>query len=132
MVHTPAQFTPIDLLAAQLECEVIILPTGAHVFRSGQQAGSIHGLRRGIVELLSDSGEKLWYRAGELFSFEDIVVRDGHYRSNAIARTPVEILRLDRLSFLNLMHNHPTLAVMLIAHQHERLREQRASGTYCY
>jgi hypothetical protein len=30
------------------------------------------------------------------------------------------------------MHNHPTLAILLIAQQHERLREQRTSGTCCY
>ena len=38
----------------------------------------------------------------------------------------------DRLRFLNLLHNHPTLAILLIAQQHDRLREQRSSGTCCY
>ena len=78
------------------------------------------------------AGEKLCYRPGELFSYQDIVWRDGIYRNDAFARTPVEILRLDRLRFLNLLHNHPTLAVLLISQQHERLREQRTSGTCCY
>jgi len=49
-----------------------------------------------------------------------------------VARTPVEVVRLDRLRFLNLLHNHPTLALLLIGQQHERLREQRTSGTCCY
>jgi CRP-like cAMP-binding protein len=49
-----------------------------------------------------------------------------------VARTPVELVRLGRLRFLNLLHNHPTLAVQLIGQQHERLREQRASGTCAY
>jgi CRP-like cAMP-binding protein len=44
----------------------------------------------------------------------------------------VEVLRLDRLRFMNLLHNHPTLALQLIGLQHERLREQRSSGTCCY
>lgn len=132
MVATPTLTTPIELLAAQVDCEVIILPTGAYVFKAGQRSDSIYGLRRGIVELLGDQGEKLCYRAGELFSYEDIVWRDGCYRGHAIARTPVEILRLDRLRFFNLLHNHPTLSILLIAQQHERLREQRASGTCCY
>ena len=132
MVATPAVTTPIELLAAQVDCEVITLPTGAPVFRAGQPADAIYGVRRGIVEVIGEKGERLCYRSGELFSYEEIVWRDGVYRNEAIARTPVEILRLERLRFLNLLHNHPTLAILLIGQQHERLREQRTSGTCCY
>ena len=63
---------------------------------------------------------------------EDEVWREGVHRSDAVALTPVEVVRLDRLRFLNLLHNHPTLAILLIAQQHDRLREQRSSGTCCY
>ena len=79
-------------MAAQVESEILTLPTGAGVFERGQPADSIYAMRRGIVE----------------------------------------VLRLERLSFLNLMHHHPTLALLLIGQQHERLREQRTSGTCCY
>ena len=123
---------PIELMAAQVDCEVLTLPTGAKVFSRGSRADSIYGVRRGIIEVIGQVGEKLCYRPGELFSYQDIVWRDGIYRNDAFARTPVEILRLDRLRFLNLLHNHPTLAVLLISQQHERLREQRTSGTCCY
>ncbi|MCP9910546.1 Crp/Fnr family transcriptional regulator [Cyanobium sp. BA20m-p-22] len=119
-------------MAAQVDCEILTLPTGAKVFSRGERADSIYGARRGIVELVGEGGEKLCYRPGELFSYQDIVWGDGCYRNEALARTPVEILRLDRLRFLNLLHNHPTLAVLLISQQHERLREQRTSGTCCY
>jgi hypothetical protein len=44
----------------------------------------------------------------------------------------VELAKIGRVPFLNLLHNHPTLAVMLISQQHERMREQRDSGTICY
>ena len=124
--------TPLELMSAQVECEVLTLPTGSKVFSRGSRADSIYGVRRGIIEVISESGEKLCYRPGELFSYQDILWRDGIYRNEAVARTPVEILRLDRLRFLNLLHNHPTLAVLLISQQHERLREQRTSGTCCY
>ncbi|MDP4706802.1 MAG: Crp/Fnr family transcriptional regulator [Cyanobium sp. MAG_137] len=124
--------TPLELMAAQVDCEVLTLPTGSKVFSRGSRADSIYGVRRGIIEVISESGEKLCYRPGELFSYQDILWRDGIYRNEAFARTPVEILRLDRLRFLNLLHNHPTLAVLLISQQHERLREQRTSGTCCY
>ena len=132
MVASVSITTPLELMAAQVECEVVTLPTGSKVFSRGSRADSIYGVRRGIIEVISESGEKLCYRPGELFSYQDILWRDGIYRNEAFARTPVEILRLDRLRFLNLLHNHPTLAVLLISQQHERLREQRTSGTCCY
>jgi CRP-like cAMP-binding protein len=132
MVASVTITTSLELLAAQVDCEVLTLPTGSKVFSRGSRADSIYGVRRGIIEVIGESGEKLCYRPGELFSYQDILWRDGIYRNEAVARTPVEILRLDRLRFLNLLHNHPTLAVLLISQQHERLREQRTSGTCCY
>ncbi|MCP9780955.1 MULTISPECIES: cyclic nucleotide-binding domain-containing protein [Cyanobium] len=132
MVASVTFTTSLELLAAQVDCEVLTLPTGSKVFSRGSRADSIYGVRRGIIEVIGESGEKLCYRPGELFSYQDILWRDGIYRNEAVARTPVEILRLDRLRFLNLLHNHPTLAVLLISQQHERLREQRTSGTCCY
>jgi len=132
MVASATITTPLELMAVQVDCEVLTLPTGSKVFSRGSRADSIYGVRRGIIEVISESGEKLCYRPCELFSYQDILWRDGIYRNEAVARTPVEILRLDRLRFLNLLHNHPTLAVLLISQQHERLREQRTSGTCCY
>ena len=132
MVTSPTPATPIELVAAQVECETIALPTGAQVFKRGFRANAIYGVRRGIVELSGEQGEKTCYRPGELFRYLDIVWREGLHRSDAVALTPVEVLRLDRLRFLNLLHNHPTLAILLIGQQHDRLREQRASGTCCY
>lgn len=132
MVASPTPTTPIELMAAQVECEIITLPTGAQVFQRGATANAIYGVRRGIVELTGEQGEKTCYRPGELFRYLDIVWREGLHRSHAVALTPVEVLRLDRLRFLNLLHNHPTLAILLIGQQHDRLREQRASGTCCY
>ena len=132
MVASVAITTPLELMAVQVDCEVLTLPTGSKVFSRGSRADSIYGVRRGIIEVIGESGERLCYRPGELFSYQDILWRDGIYRNETVARTPVEILRLDRLRFLNLLHNHPTLAVLLISQQHERLREQRTSGTCCY
>jgi CRP-like cAMP-binding protein len=132
LVVTPTCTTPLELLAAQVDCELFSLPTGAHVFSRGASATAIYAVKRGIVELEGTTAERICYRPGELFSYQDIVWRQGEHRSDAVARTPVEILRLDRLRFLNLLHNHPTLAVLLIAQQHDRLREQRTSGTCVY
>jgi CRP-like cAMP-binding protein len=131
LVHSGAN-SAIDLMAVQVETERLTLPTGATVFERGRSADSIYGIRRGIVELIGNEEEKLCYRPGELFCYQDIVWGAGAHRNTAIARTPVEILRLERLRFLNLLHNHPTLALLLIGQQHDRLREQRTSGTCCY
>jgi CRP-like cAMP-binding protein len=132
LVATPTSTTPLELLTYQVDCELFSLPTGSHVFSRGASANAIYAVKRGIVELQATSAERICYRPGELFSYQDIVWRQGEHRSDAVARTPVEILRLDRLRFLNLLHNHPTLAVLLIAQQHDRLREQRTSGTCVY
>ena len=132
MVATPTSTIPLELLAAQVDCELFSLPTGAHVFSRGASANAIYAVKRGIVELEGPTAERICYRPGELFSYQDIVWRQGEHRSNAVAQTPVEILRLDRLRFFDLLHNHPTLALLLIAQQHERLREQRTSGTCVY
>ena len=132
MVATPTTTPPIELMAVQADCETFTLPTGARVFQRGSQASAIYGVRRGIVELQGEQGERTCYRPGELFSFRDIVWHQGLHHSDAVALTPVEVIRLDRLRFLNLVHNHPTLAILLIGQQHERLREQRSSGTCCY
>ena len=128
----PFSTAPIDLMADQVDSEIYSLPTGAQVFSRGSIANAIYAVRRGIIELQGQRGEKTCYRQGELFSYRDIVWRQGQHRSDAVALTPVEVVRLDRLRFLNLLHNHPTLAILLIAQQHHRLREQRSSGTCCY
>ena len=132
MSTTLSLASPVDRIAAQVDCERLAYPTGAEIFCRGQRAAAIFGVRQGLVELVDDSGNRLCYRPGEVFSYQDIAWREGRYRNDAVARTPVELVKLNRLHFLNLLHNHPTMAVMLISQQHDRLREQRNSGTICY
>ena len=132
MTVTVSLALPVDLIAAQVECERLAYPTGAEIFASGERAAAIFGVLQGLVELIDRNGNRLCYRPGEVFSYQDIAWREGRYRNDAVARTPVELVKLNRLRFLNLLHNHPTMAVMLISQQHERMREQRNSGTFCY
>ncbi len=124
--------TPLELMAAHHHSEQLTFPTGARLFQRGHHADAIYAICRGLVDVIDESGTVVLSRQGELISYQDILWRDGRYRTEAVARTPVEVLRLDRLSFLNLLHNHPTLAVKLLGQQHDRLREQRANGTLCY
>ena len=132
MSATLSLTSPADLLATQVDCERLAYPTGAEIFASGERAASIFGVLQGLVELIDADGNRLCYRPSEVFSYQDIAWREGRYRNHAVARTPVELVKLSRLNFLNLLHNHPTMAVMLISQQHERMREQRNSGTICY
>ena len=132
MTVTVSLALPVDLIAGQVECERLAYPTGAEIFTSGERAAAIFGVLQGLVELIDTGGNRLCYRPGEVFSYQDIAWREGRYRNDAVARTPVELVKLSRLRFLNLLHNHPTMAVMLISQQHERMREQRNSGTICY
>jgi CRP/FNR family cyclic AMP-dependent transcriptional regulator len=132
LVATPASAAPIDLICAQVDCDSFTLPTGSTIYERGAVARSIYAVRRGIVELVGVEGDKICYRPGEVFCFQDIIWEQGKHCSTALARTPVDVLRLDRLRFFNMLHNHPTLALSLIRQQHQRLREQRTSGTCCY
>ena len=59
MTATMSITTPIELMAAQVDCEILTLPTGAKIFSRGERADSIYGARRGIVELVGEGGEKL-------------------------------------------------------------------------
>ncbi len=115
-----------------MDCERLTYPTGAEIFTSGERATSIFGVLQGLVELIDADGNRLCHRPGEVFSYQDIAWREGRFRNDAVARTPVELVKLGRPHFLNLLHKHPTMAVMLISQQHERMREQRDSGTICY
>ncbi len=124
--------TPLELMAAHRHSEQLTFPTGSRLFQRGNPADAIYGIRRGLVHVVDANGTAVLSRQGELISYQDILWRDGRYRTEAVALTPVEVLRLDRLSFLNLLHNHPTLAVKLLGQQHDRLREQRSNGTLCY
>jgi len=46
-----------------------------------------------------------------------------------LAVTPVELVRVERWQFL---HLHPAIALTLLAQQRQRLREQRARGSFCF
>ena len=59
-------------MAAQVDCEVLTLPTGAKLFSRGAPADSIYAVRRGIVEVVGEGGEKLCYRPGEFLSYQEI------------------------------------------------------------
>ena len=64
-----ASTLPVDLLASQVDGETFTLPSGTRIFREGDPVNAIYGLRKGIVELIDKTGERVCYRPGELFSY---------------------------------------------------------------
>ena len=89
-------------------------------------------MEQGLVELAGGRGSRVRYGTGELFFYEDLVLPDQCHSRDAKALTPLALIRLDCTGFLNLIHQHPTLLVDLIALQHRQLRQQRADARHVY
>ena len=124
--------TPIELIGAHPEVDRLTLPTGAEIFYRGEPVQFIHLVERGLVELCSGSMQRIRYGPGELFFYGDLVGANEYHRWDAKALTPLSLLRLNRVSFLSLIHRHPTLVLQLLSKQHGRLRQQRADARHFY
>ena len=124
--------TAVQLIAEHRNVELLLLPTGSILFERGESVSALYAIERGLVELTTGGRDRLRYGDGEVFFYEDLVVDDAHHSRTARAITPVQVLRLDRNSFLELIHRHPTLVLSLLSGQHRRLREQRLSAAHFY
>ena len=125
--------TPVELFADQQDGDLLTYPTGGLVFRVGDPVDAIYALQRGMVELSSE-GEtgKLRYSAGEIFSYEDLAGSRLVHSHDATALTPVEVVRLPKARFVELILRHPTIVLALLERQHSRLREQRLEARHYY
>ena len=124
--------TAVQLIAEHRNVEQVLLPTGSILFERGESATALYAIERGLVELTTGGRDRLRYGDGEVFFYEDLVADDAHHSRTARAITPVQVLRLDRNSFLELIHGHPTLVFSLLSGQHRRLREQRLDASHFY
>ncbi|MGC6482016.1 MAG: cyclic nucleotide-binding domain-containing protein [Synechococcus sp.] len=133
MLFTSPLPTPVELFADQQDGDLLTYPTGATVFRAGDPVDAVYALQRGMVEL-SAQGEagKLRYGAGEIFSYEDLSGTRLTHSHDARALTPVEVVRLPRTRFVELILRHPTIVLALLERQHSRLREQRLQARHYY
>ena len=109
-----------------------MLPTHSSIFRRGESVTAIYGVDQGLVELSDGPQNRIRYGPGEIFFYEDMVDFRDHHTRDAIALTPVSLIRLDRSCFLTLIHRHPTLVLHLLVKQHGRLRQQRLDARYFY
>ena len=124
--------TAVQLIAEQRNVDLLLLPTGSILFERGETVSALYAIERGMVELTTGGRDRLRYGNGEVFFYEDLVLEDAHHSRTARAITPVHVLRLDRNSFLELIHSHPTLVLNLLSGQHRRLREQRLAAAHFY
>ena len=124
--------TAVQLIAEHRNVDLLLLPTGSILFERGASVSALYAIERGLVELTTGGRDRLRYGDGEVFFYEDLVVDDAHHSRTARAITPVQVLRLDRNSFLELIHSHPTLVLSLLSGQHRRLREQRLGAAHFY
>ena len=121
----------VQRIAEHRNVEQLLLPTDCMLFQRGDSASALC-LERGLVELTSGGRDRLRYSDGEVFFYEDLVADDAHHSRTARAITPLQALRLDRNSFLELIHGHPTPVLSLLSGQHRRLREQRLDPAHFY
>ena len=123
----------MELFADQQDGDLLTYPTGGLVFRVGDPVDAVYALQRGMVEL-SAEGEtgKLRYSAGEIFSYEDLAGSRLVHSRDARTLTPVEVVRLPKARFVELILRHPTIVLALLERQHSRLREQRLEARHYY
>ena len=124
--------TAVQLIAEHRNHDQLILPTGSLLFARGTPARSIYAIERGLVELSSGGRDRLRYGDGEMFFFEDLIGEAQRHSRTATAITPIHAFSLDRTSFMELIHQHPTLVLTLLGRQHARLREQRMDAAHFY
>jgi len=119
---------PLTLLGSHPKCTPLSLAEGSRLFESGTPATAVYALKKGMIELVKRNGDKACYHPGEVFCLQDVVWHLGHHSADALALTDVEVLSLERLNFLHMLHHHPTLALWLIGAQDNSLWDHRANG----
>ncbi len=118
--------TPLELIAEQSGADRWFLPTGSLIVQPGDPVRAIFAVERGLVSLDGPTiASSFRCRSGDLFSYPDLASRHQRHQLAARALTPVQLLRLDRASFLELIHRHPTLVIELLQQQYGRVRAQR-------
>ena len=132
MQATTTKSTPLQLFLDHPEGDRLTLPTGSLVYRRGDPVQSVYVVQRGLVELSTGPRNRIRYGQGELFFYRDLVETSEFHSCDAKALTPLSLIRLNRASFLTLIHKHPTLVLDLLGRQHARLREQRVEACHFY
>jgi len=111
--------------------EVIDVPAGAMIFRSGQSGDCMFGLLEGQVQLTwnEDSGHED-IKAGDVFGAGALVTPDHRRYGNATAITDCKVLVMNREKFLFAVQESPMFAIELLGSIDQRLRQLKDSSRF--
>ncbi len=111
--------------------EVIDVPAGALIFRSGESGDCMFGLLEGQVQLSwnGDSGHED-IKAGDVFGAGALVTADHRRYGNATAITDCKVLVMNREKFLFAVQESPMFAIELLGSIDQRLRQLKDSSRF--
>jgi CRP-like cAMP-binding protein len=116
--------------------EVIDVPAGAMIFRSGESGDCMFGLLEGQVQLTwnedsghDDSGHED-IKAGDVFGAGALVTADHRRYGNATAITDCKVLVMNREKFLFAVQESPMFAIELLGSIDQRLRQLKDSSRF--
>jgi CRP-like cAMP-binding protein len=111
--------------------EVIDVPAGSMIFRSGESGDCMFGLLEGQVQLSwnEDSGHED-IKAGDVFGAGALVTADHRRYGNATAITDCKVLVMNREKFLFAVQESPMFAIELLGSIDQRLRQLKDSSRF--
>jgi len=121
--------------------EVIDVPGGAMIFRSGESGDCMFGLLEGQVQLTwnedsghedsghDDSGHED-IKAGDVFGAGALVTPDHRRYGNATAITDCKVLVMNREKFRFAVQESPMFAIELLGSIDQRLRQLKDSSRF--
>ena len=111
--------------------EVIDVPAGALIFRSGESGDCMFGLLEGQVQLSwnGESGHED-IKAGDVFGAGALVTADHRRYGNATAITDCKVLVMNREKFLFAVQESPMFAIELLGSIDQRLRQLKDSSRF--
>jgi CRP-like cAMP-binding protein len=111
--------------------EVMDVPAGGVIFRSGESGECMFGLLEGQVQLSwnGDSGHED-IKAGDVFGAGALVTADHRRYGNATAITNCKVLVMNREKFLFAVQESPMFAIELLGSIDQRLRQLKDSSRF--
>ncbi|MEB3157697.1 MAG: cyclic nucleotide-binding domain-containing protein [Cyanobacteriota bacterium] len=105
--------------------EVIHVPAGSLVFRSGEPGDCMFGLLEGSVDLSwnGDGGGHERLQAGDVFGAGALVTPEHRRFGNATALTDCQLLVMNKEKFLFAVQESPMFAIELLGSIDQRLRD---------
>jgi CRP-like cAMP-binding protein len=104
---------------------------GEWLFRAGQQPGTLHLIFEGVVRIENPSGSRVAYAGqGDLVALSEFCCDEPH-SYGAVTETAVQLLRIDKAHYLDLLEDHFDHALDLLsvlAQRYIELREREHAG----